>query len=167
MAKYVLNGKTVTREEWLAGAPGITPGCPPACMTDNVFLEGHANGNQFAGTPKIGDHYKKVAEAHGQNVKGKVYLAGLAAFPGDPRAWVSGRGDVQKVCEERGWNCTGAVKCTPAEVAPPMPSVHLADDIVQNEVNEIIAAEPEAESQREEITEKVRKVRKPHWSPSE
>lgn len=107
--RYYLNGRETTREEWLQGSPGFQPGRPPAVMTDSVFLEGHANGNQFENTPSLGDFYAREAKAQGVDTKGKVYLSGLASHPGDPRAWVSGRGDVRKVCEERGWHCEGAV----------------------------------------------------------
>lgn len=81
----------------------------PCAVTDATFLAGHCNGSQFAGQEAEGDFIRRVAESEGQSVKGKVYLGGLAKYPGDPKAWVDGRGDVKKVCEERGWNCEGSV----------------------------------------------------------
>jgi hypothetical protein len=89
---------------------------PPRPNTDATFLHGHCNGSQFAAGPlagELGDRLKATAEAGGQNVKGKVYLGGLARFPGDPQAWVDGKGDVKRVCEERGWKCTGSVESVP------------------------------------------------------
>jgi hypothetical protein len=89
---------------------------PPMSNTDREFLEGHCNGNQFSGGPlaeEQGNRYKKIAEAGGQNVTGKVYMGGLARFPGDPEAWVSDRGDVKRVVEARGWKCQGSVEVTP------------------------------------------------------
>lgn len=94
----------------------LTLQSPPMSNTDREFLEGHCNGNQFAKGPlseDLGDRMKAVAEAAGQNVKGKVYIGGLARFPGDPEAWIAGRGDVRKVVEERGWKCSGSVDVTP------------------------------------------------------
>jgi hypothetical protein len=88
---------------------------PPGAMTDNVFLEGHCNGNQFEKHQHIGDGYKRLAEQHGVNPKGKVYKPGLARFPGDPEAWVEGRADVERICRRRGWSCEGAVNVTPTE----------------------------------------------------
>jgi hypothetical protein len=86
----------------------------PLPKTDSTFLSGFgANGAQFQGGPMAeeqGNHYKRVAEAGGQNVTGKVYLASLAKYPGDPRAWISDRGDVRRVVEERGWTCEGDVQ---------------------------------------------------------
>jgi hypothetical protein len=98
-------------------------------MTDSVFLQGHCNGNQFAGMPYQGDYYRGVAKRQGQDTTGKVYLSGLAAYPGDPEAWVSGRGDAERICQKRGWGAQGAisVKALPREPGPP---VRLADDIV-------------------------------------
>ena len=88
-------------------------GAPPMSNTDREFLEGRCNGNQFDGGPlrqDIGDRFRKVAEAAGQSVKGKVYIGGLARFPGDPHAWVSDRGDVKRIVEGRGWKCEGSVE---------------------------------------------------------
>lgn len=138
-------------------------GQPPACMTDSVFLEGHCNGNQFESTPYLGDHYKQVAESHGQDVKGKVYKAGLARFPGDPLAWISGRGDVQRICETRGLDCEGAVTINarrPRGVA----GVDIADDILEEKVQDLLekSVEPLQES-RQELKEKIKDKIKPHW----
>jgi hypothetical protein len=137
--KYLLNGREVTRDEFMHGAPGITPGQPPACITDATFLAGHCNGSQFEKTPYIGDYYRCEAEAAGVSTKGKVYLSQLAEYPGDPRAWVDGRGDVQRVCEERGWGCGGSVNVQGAAM-PPEPEIALADDIAESLANDLVAA---------------------------
>jgi hypothetical protein len=90
---------------------------PPMSNTDREFLEGRVNnGHIFGGGPlaeDTGNKLKAVAEAGGQSVNGKVYLGGLARFPGDPEAWVSGRGDVQRLVEKRGWKCQGSVEVEP------------------------------------------------------
>lgn len=131
----------------------------PGVMTDSVFLEGHCNGSQFAGQEKIGDHYRKIAEDAGQDVKGKVYISGLAQFPGDPRAWVDGRGDVKRLCEERNWSCDGAV----SHDAPVLPAkeVGLDTQLVTKEVDQLMKQYPEMK--REEVAEDVWNMRKPHW----
>lgn len=82
---------------------------PPMSNTDREFLEGRCNGNQFTGQEWVADRLKKQAEELGQSTTGKVYVSGLARFPGDPEAWVSGRGDVQRTLERRGWGSEGAV----------------------------------------------------------
>jgi hypothetical protein len=84
----------------------------PGTRTDVEWNRGHVNGSQFAENPvqaKIGDYYRRVAEEYGQNVTGKVYHAGLAKFSGDPRAWVSGRGEAEALIRERGWSSEGLV----------------------------------------------------------
>lgn len=123
--RYKVNGRDVAPEEFSAGSQEklremLATGVTPSLMTDAVFLQGHCNGSQFAESTRIGDHYAGEAKKAGVNVKGKIYLSGLAAFPGDPRAWVSDRGDVQKVCEERNFGCKGAVatKCDTSRPEP-------------------------------------------------
>ena len=138
----------------------------PALTTDSTFLAGKCNGNQFEKTPHIGDYYRHVAESRGQNVKGKVYLRQLADYPGDPRAWVDGRGDVQRLCEERGDTCTGSVKVKGRSPGnrPSRPTA-LAEDIVEREVQDIIEDSPEPlKESRNELKEKVRAKRTPHWA---
>ncbi len=103
---------------------------PPMSNTDREFLEGQGGCyDQFDGNELIGDFHRYQAKQHGVDTTGKVYLSGLAAYPGDPRAWVAGRGDAQRVLEERGWGCEGSVK-TKADVKPPTAKYKVADDLV-------------------------------------
>jgi len=132
-ARFEARGKARLADMFAAGKP-------PRGRTDATFLEGHHNGNQFEGEERVGDIYRKVAEAHGQNTTGKVYLPALAEFPGDPHAWVSGRGDVQRRCEEKGWECEGAVTVKGRQFEHK--KVPVAEDIVQREVARELAADP-------------------------
>jgi len=93
---------------------------PPMSNTDREFLEGHCCGNQFdyPGGHEIGDALRQQAQAAGVNTTGKVYLGGLAAFPGDPKAWISDRYDVKRVLIERGWGSQGAVNVAPRIPVP-------------------------------------------------
>lgn len=180
--RYRVNGKEVTEAEYRkwskrrakflkdAGADlftGIREGrVNIGVMTDSVFLQGMStNGSQFEGQEWAGDYYREVAEAHGQSVKGKVYLSGLAEFPGDPRAWVDGRGDVQRVLEERGWNGRGAVNVKAPGPLGETERVSVADDIVEQEVQEELAADPGlADMDPGELRHEVKEKLKPHWS---
>ncbi len=125
----------------------------PFIMTDSEYLKGMScNGSQFEKTPHIGDFYKAEAEKAGVSTTGKVYLSGLADRPGDPKAWISGRGDVQRVCEERGMSCQGSVQVA-ARQEEPKPGPRLAPDIVNRFVKKELAKKP---GQRvEEVREKV------------
>ena len=107
---------------------------PGVAGTDAIFLQGHVNGNQFERQPEVGTHLRRMAEARGVDTSGKVYLSGLAAYQGDPEAWVSGRGDLLRVVSRRGWNCSGAVNHrSPTGVSDgPGPDIPLADDIVED-----------------------------------
>jgi hypothetical protein len=93
---------------------------PPMSNTDREFLEGQHR--QFEKQPRLGDELKRVAELHGQSTTGKIYLGQLARFPGDPEAWVDGRGDVKRICEQRGWSCDGAIQVAARGEAPKLPS---------------------------------------------
>lgn len=79
-------------------------------VSDATFMRGHFNGNQFEKFNRSGEFYRKKANAAGVSTVGKRYLSGLAAYPGDPRAWVSTRDEIKKLMKERNWTCDGTVK---------------------------------------------------------
>lgn len=142
-------------------------GQAPMSNTDREFLEGWCNGNQFEGQPRIGDMYKKEADAVGVNPVGKRYMSSLADYPGDPTAWVSGRGDVQRICEDKGIACRGSVNYTPPAPVSVLKDVSLADDIVSDKVAEIVGGLPEADRPHVDtldLAEQVKEVMTPHWS---
>lgn len=105
---------------------------PPAADSDREFMFGHVNGNQFEKETQNGDAYARIAKKHGVSTTGKVYMRGLARFPGDPQAWISGKGDVIRIAEKEGFNVTDSegktlVKSEVKTEPPPPP--RLADDI--------------------------------------
>lgn len=136
----------------------------PGVRTDSTFNIGRCNGNQFESQPEMGDYYRKVAEEHGVSTTGKTYLAQLAEFPGDPMAWVSGRGDVLSVCRERGYDCDGAVKFKGGD-REPTPDVEIAEDLVSNEVDGLLEANPGA--RREDLIEHITNLRTGKIDPHE
>lgn len=143
----------------------IALGKPPMSDTDREFLAGHCNGNQFEGEEWVGDLYQKQALAAGVDPKGKIYLSGLARFPGDPEAWVNGKSDAKRVCEQRGWGAEGAIKVTPRQAAPTQTTI--AADLVDSEVNRILSTVPEPDRpyvDTEDLREQVIDRRQPHWS---
>jgi hypothetical protein len=136
----------------------------PALMTDAVFLEGHHSGNQFVRTPEMGEYYKRTAEAEGQTTEGKVYLHGLAAYPGDPKAWVTGRGDAERVLKERGWGAEGAVTTRVSQVAEPDEKYKVSDDLVAQGVEKELEGVDAKDADVPALTEKVREKLSPNWS---
>lgn len=139
---------------------------PPGAMTDAVFLQGMGGCyDQFRGNAYLGDEYGRMAKRDGVDATGKVYLSGLAAYPGDPRAWIAGRGDVRRVCEERGWGCEGAVSVPVANVAQPERTFHVAEDLVEDRVAAVLEQMPaqeaacvDTEDLREQVVERLRPV---------
>lgn len=137
-------------------------GMPPMSNTDREFLEGRAGCyDQFSGNEKLGNYYRKVAESRGQNTTGKLYLSGLAAYPGDPEAWVSGKGDVKRVLEKRGWGADGAVS-VPVKHKAEVTGGGIASDIVEREVERRLESNPEARV--EDVREQAVSDLAPHWS---
>ena len=131
-------------------------GVSPSIKTDLAFWKGRVNENQFQDTPELGKMYCKVAESYGQSTVGKYYQSGLARFPGDPEAWVEGRGDIERVLRKRGWGAEGLVNIR-AEERPPIPDIPIAQDIVDREVSEIMAKDPgwKLEDVREMVTKNL------------
>ncbi len=101
----------------------------PALRTDSEFRRGHTNGSQFSACPWVGTHHRRAAERAGLDPTGRIYLSGLARYPGDPAAWVSGRGDIRRLVEDRGWGCSGAVNVPRREVEP-MKDIPVSAEIV-------------------------------------
>lgn len=134
----------------------------PSVMTDAVFLEGRHSGSQFEKSPAVGDFYKRVAEQAGQDITGKTYVSGLARYPGDPEAWVSSRGDVRRVCEQRGWGCTGAVEVPVSKIAETGGPYRVADDLVEARADVLAREEPEAS--RADLLIKAREQLSPDWA---
>lgn len=142
----------------------LATGAVPRVVTDDTFRAtlDVCNGKQFEGDPHVGDFYRERAEAAGVSTTGKAYMHGLAAFPGDPRAWVSTRGEVRRVVEERGWGCEGTVNVKARTDVAPVQGPAVAEDIVRREVADEMAKDPGQKV--EDVREKVVAKRKPHWS---
>ena len=119
---------------------GLKEGIAPSIVTDSTFMSGWYSGDQFEKSPVIGEAYRSRAKAFGVNPKGKRYLHQLAEFAGDPRAWVESRGDVQRLCEERGYNCDGMVKVKSPTKEYVDKGEYVADDIIDNYVADQIEA---------------------------
>jgi hypothetical protein len=137
---------------------------PPMSNTDREFLEGHCNGNQFEKTPEVGDWYAKEAKAAGVDITGRVYINSLASRPGDPEAWVSGRGDLERVVRERNWSCQGSSNIKGHEQEGP-PDVRIADDLVESRMIDRLEADPTlAFKGHEELFQETREQIQPHWA---
>src|SRR5262249_44946887 len=96
------------------------------------------------------------AKEAGVSTQGKVYLSSLAAYAGDPRAWVDSRGEAAKVCEERGWNMQiGGHSKVKGETPEPSAPLVMAEDLVQEKVQEVLDEQGQDAPPVEDIREKV------------
>lgn len=68
---------------------------------------------------------------------GKKHLRQLARFRGDPRATVSSRGEVQRICEQDRKICEGMVNVKIEEPEPPK-RIAIAEDIVDRETAKML-----------------------------
>jgi hypothetical protein len=142
---YRVNGREVSADEFASGPENearlremLEAGRPPCVKDDTTFMRGrHWQQQQEMGNARIRDHLLAEARRGGVDPTGKVYSSAIAAFPGDPRAWVDSRADVEKVCRERGYVCEGEVTVKAREVEHVREQVYAAD---QAEVKSRVAA---------------------------
>jgi hypothetical protein len=114
----------------------------PGIKTDTLHFRGIGTQDPFAGVhPDMKPYYHQRAQEAGVSPSGKRYLSSLAESPGDPKALVDSKGDIQRVCEERGWGCDGIVKTKVAEPTSDFDASHYepAPDIVESRAQEIMA----------------------------
>lgn len=168
---YFVNGAEVDKSTYDMVFPSkcaemFESGQAPACITDATFMRGHCNGSQFEKNPKIGEALAKQARKRGVDTKGKRYLGSLARYPGDPKAWVDGRGDVKRVLEERGWGAEGVVNASVREPyeEPASLAGDIAPDILEREANRVIAVHGPVKDKRE-LKEQIREKHRPKKDP--
>lgn len=102
-AAAIANGNTPRMAEMFASRKG------PGCDTDTAFQSGRKTlQGQFEGDERgrklIMDSCLKQGFKPSNDMQ---YEPGLAQFVGDKRAFIQTKGDVRKVCEERGHDASG------------------------------------------------------------
>lgn len=124
----------------------------PSLNTDTTFMANRGTLLQQLD----GDHEALTEVMRGASKSGfrptdnHVYIEGLARYPGDPEAFITGKGDVRNVCEKRGQACHGSVEVKHREPEhDPHESKPLAGDIVQGEMQSRIAADPSLKRKRD------------------
>lgn len=124
----------------------------PGVKTDAVFNEGKFSGQSTGECSARGVWLRTQAEACGVSTTGKWYCSGLASFPGDPTAWVDSRGDMLRIAEAKNMNMHGYVEHKAHQVDPG-DDIDIADDIIEDEVADILEANPFAavEAVREDL----------------
>jgi hypothetical protein len=128
----------------------------PNIQTDATFMRGRLLSDEFGGDVATRRAYEAKARAAGVNPTGKVYSRPLASGPGDPEAWIDGKADVRRICEQRGIGCEGAVTVKGREVEPFDPeTARIADDIVQTEVERRLGDNEATPQERADLAERV------------
>lgn len=116
---------------------------PPRCLTDREYLAGHYGAKWHETDPitrakRIKNYRRLTGRNPPQNA---VYEERLASQPGDPDAFLSGRGDLLRLARKRGLKMSGAVEYTPPEL-PPKPRVRLAEDVIQDSIVDHVRRDP-------------------------
>lgn len=119
----------------------VAAGRPPNAVSDVEFLKGSGTG--------------------------KKYIPQLARFPNDPRALVSSRGEVQKLCEESGRSCDGLVKVKEREreEAPQdyTEGVGVSEQCLNSAVRAELAGQTVTKRELTLAKEKIRDKITPNW----
>jgi len=118
----------------------------PQGVTDNMIFEGQGTIlDQCGGDEDYCNYLVNEAKKDGYKPGiNDVYMPSLAEKPGAKEAWISpsgGRSQIKKVCEEKNWNCSGAVKHKATPEEPEF--IRLGEDLVQQGMKEMIEREPE------------------------
>lgn len=135
----ILNGCTPKMADMLASRSA------PRSLTDSVLFEGAGTlDKQFRGAEDQLDHVTKVAISRGYkpNVN-DTYCPGIAAFLGDPRAFISSAHEAIKLAEERGTGLRGGVERKSPQSITKQKFKKLGDDIVDREVSSLVRKNPE------------------------
>lgn len=114
----------------------LQSGRTPSIKTEATF-QAKAGGRLGVAAmhPAMRGHYLKAAAEAGVSTEGKVYDGRLAAFPGDPQAWISGPDEAKSLVESRGWSMDGDISVKGREVAPTKGPV-IADDLIEDLVED-------------------------------
>ena len=129
----------------------------PTLHTDDTFFRGWqgASGAQFdKRLPYDQNLYMREAKEAGVSTNGKVYMHGLAEYPGDPRAWVGTKGEMKKRLEQKGWGCDRLGVKVRTDVEPEATPA-LAEDLVQ----EMVARKFQGEDDRAITPKKLAEAR--------
>lgn len=145
--KCIQNGCTPKFAEMLALRS------PPGVKTDSTYLSNSQSITQVVNNGNYNDRVlmRRTIEAAQRRgfTPGKhdVYEPQLAKFPGDPAAFVppdAPRHHIQKVCEARGLECSGAVNTKHRQPeSDPMDVSGLGEDLIQDHLAKVVKANPE------------------------
>lgn len=128
---------------------------PPGTMlTDQYLWHGRANNHGIEGPDWLRAKTINRAKKAGVSIAGKVYMPTFGG-PESPDAWVGDTHELLTVCKKQNRDCGTWHKAREVE---PAPDVDLAEDLVQETMNEYLQRDPGRAKNlpelREEIVEK-------------
>ena len=120
----------------------------PALKTATRWIAGHERTIKDGQSEIVRNTMIASAKAAGVTADGAVYKSQLAAYPGDPQAWVSSEEDCKRVAEKRGLKLEGGINYTPpAYHEEPLSDVRkpykVAPDLVNSHFEDLCDEHPE------------------------
>lgn len=122
------------------------------------FRAGHTDG--LEGIADRGAFYRKAREA-GVSTAGKYYQHDLADYWGDPNGWVADLDEVADKCRAQNRSCEGAINIKSYE-GPPEQAVRLAPHIVEEELENRVASNPDLAAHPEKWNEERESIIERH-----
>jgi hypothetical protein len=94
------------RLEFVPKSQRLPPQQAPFCVSNDRIRNEQMAALQAQADrdPDYIDSLQRSAKAAGASIAGKTYNSGLAAYPGDPDAWVRDESDVRSVCKHKGYH---------------------------------------------------------------
>lgn len=132
----------------------------PNIQTDSTFMSGVNEDDGFGTDNRSRMLARAKAKAAGVNPDGKRYCPSLAKERHDPEAWISGKGDVKRICAKRGLGCeTFGIKAPIDDSPDPHEKPYrVADQVVDREVRKqrILRGDDFTASERNRLREETR-----------
>ena len=138
----------------------------PQINTDDTWFARFGDlEDQFKGDARGLKQITDAAQEHGHTPNpNSVYYSGLAAFPGDPKAFITHapQGHIRSVCEERGHGSRGLVNVKAREPeSDPLDVSFIADDISDRIIQDWAETDPDI-TRKHSLTELREKVNAEH-----
>lgn len=137
---------------------------PPRALTDRELFAGVGSlAKQFDGAEDQLNKLVKLAKKRGfKPGVNDFYNPMLAAFPGDPEAFIpptGGRNHMRRLAEKRQMSLDGAVTVKKPEYREPTPDIPLQESYIREKMAAMVAADPQAAKadKRELRSEVIRK----------
>lgn len=127
---------------------------PGTLLTDQFLWSGRCNNHGIEGPDWLRKKTIDAAKKGGVSIAGKIYMPRLAdkRGPADPNAWVGDNSELLAVCRRQNRDCELGHKAREVEPAADVP---LAEDLVQETMQEYLQRDPGRATNLPELREEI------------